>query len=213
MGAPLSLLAGALLVVIAAAVHPHVEGDGPAQLTVMASSAAWHAIHWAFLFGFVLCLAGLAGVASRYRGTAGEQAAVTGTAVAAFAYAAWLVIVAFMAGSGATLADAYRQADPGMTATHAVFLYDMVRPFALVAQRVAAFALGITTVLFGWALLRAGRDPRWLGWTGLIAGFAGVALALAYSEATRADQAAFVLPVLWQVAAGLTFLAVRPAAG
>lgn len=195
---------------VAAALHPHVMGDGPSQLAMVASSDAWPAIHWAFLFGFVLCLAGLAGVAGRWAGTPGEAAARAAVVVAAFAYSAWLVIVAFMAGSGATLAHTYVQAEPGLTATRAAFVYDMVRPFALVAQRVAAFALGIATVLFGWAALHGRSDPPWLGWSGVVAGSAGVTIAVAFSEATRADQAAFVLPVLWQVVAGVTLLARHP---
>lgn len=195
------------MVVIAAALHPHVDGDGPSQLATIAASDAWHAIHWAFLFGFVLSLAGLAGVADRWAGTPGRQMAGTGVVVAVFAYAAWLIVVAFMAGAGATLAQSYARAEPGLTATRAVFLYDMIRPFALVAQRVAAFALGIATLLFGWAVLRGRREPPWLGWSGVLAGLSGVVLALAFAETARADQAAFVLPVLWQVAAAVTLLA------
>ena len=132
--------------------------------------------------------------------------------VAGFAYTAWLVIVAFMAGAGATLAQTYARADPGLTATRAVFLYDMVRPFALVAQRVAGFALGVATVLFGWAMLLGRAEPRWLAWSGVVAGLSGVALALGFGETTRADQAAFVLPVVWQVAVAVTLLAWRPPA-
>jgi hypothetical protein len=209
LGAPLCLLAGAVLVVIAALLHPHLTGDGPSELGTIAGTDAWRAIHWAFLFGFVLCLAGLAGIAGRWIGTPGEGVARTAVVVLGFAYAAWLVVVAFMGGAGAALAQTYARADPGLTATRAVFLYDMVRPFALAAQRVAGFALGVATVLFGWAILQGRTEPRWLGWSAAVAGLSGVALALGFGEATRADQAAFVLPVLWQVAAAVTLLARR----
>jgi hypothetical protein len=207
VAAPLALLAGALLVTTAAALHPHVDGDGPTQLALVAACDAWPGLHWAFLFGFVLSLAGLAGVASRWASTAGRDAAWTGVVVAAFAYGGWVIIVAFMGGAAATLARSYVQAEPGLTATRAVFLYDMVRPFALWAQRVAGFALGVATVLFGWAALRGRGGPVWLGWAGVVAGLSGVLLALGFPETSRADQAAFVLPVLWQVAASITLLA------
>ena len=165
LGAPLCLLAGAILVAVAALLHPHVTGDGPSQLEAIAATDAWRAVHWAFLFGFVLSVAGLAGIAARWAGTPAAGTAWSAVVVAGFAYTAWLVIVAFMAGAGATLAQTYARADPGLTATRAVFLYDMVRPFALVAQRVAGFALGVATVLFGWAMLLGRAEPRWLAWS------------------------------------------------
>jgi len=79
-----------------------------------------------------------------------------------------------------------------MTATRAVFLFDMIHPFALTTQRVAGFALGVSTCsLLGCvrregvtALARYGR---------LAAGAIAMALAVAFPETTKADQAAFVL--------------------
>ena len=209
---PLCLLAGTLLIVTAAALHPVMQGNGAEQLLMIAGHDAWRAIHWAFLFGFVLSITGLAGVAAEHAGTAGEGPARVGITVAAFAYAAWLFIVAFMAGSAATLADDYVAGDPGLAATRAVFVYDTLHPFALAAQRVGACALGIATVLLGWAVVRAGTAPAWLGWLGVAAGLCAAALAVAFRETTRADQAAYVAPVLWQLLLAVTLLARRPTA-
>ncbi len=207
---PVSLLAGTLLIVVAAALHPDLTGgDGAAQLAAIARSDAWRAIHWSFLFGFALSLTGLMGVVSRHLGTAGEGAARAGVIVALLAYGAWTTIVAYMVGTGWTLAQNYIAAEPGMTATHAVFVYDMTRPFALAAQRLAGFALGISTYLFGWGAVQARVLPRWLGWAGIASGLVGVALAAIFGEATKADQAAFVLPVVWQLVAALVLLAQR----
>jgi hypothetical protein len=203
---PACLLAGALLAVVAGVLHPDLAGDGAAQLTTIAHCDAWRAIHWAFLFGFPLALTGLVGVVGAHVGTRGESAARAGLTVGTFAYAAWTVIVAFMAGTGWSLANSFAAADPGMTATRAVFVFDVVHPFALAAQRVAGFALGIATYLFGWSVLSGKVLPRWLGAAGIAAGLVGVALALAFREDTKADQAAFVLPVLWQVVAALVML-------
>jgi len=61
-----------------------------------------------------------------------------------------------------------------MTATRAVFAFDMLHPFALAAQRVAGFALGVATCLFGWGVLDGKVLPRWLGTAGVAAG--GIAL-------------------------------------
>lgn len=209
---PLCLIGGALLAVGAGAAHPHLRGDAAAQLTAIAQSDVWRVIHWAFLFGFPLALTGLAGVAARHAGTPGESAARAGLSVATFAYGAWAVIVAFMAGAGWSLARRYVAADPGTAAAGAIFLYDTIRPFGLAAQRAAGFALGLATYLFGRGVLSAKVLPRWLGTGGVAAGLMAIALALVFRDDTVADEAAFVLPVLWQVATGVVLLRGVPAA-
>src|SRR6266567_2207646 len=97
-------------------------------------------------------------------------------------------------------------ADAGLTATRAVFVFDMLRPFALDAQRVGGFALGLATALFGWGVLDGKVLPRWLGAAALAAGGVGIVLALVFREDTKADQAAFVLPVVWQLVTGVVML-------
>src|SRR2546421_11374817 len=54
--------------------------------------------------------------------------------------------------------------------------------------------------------------PRWLATGGLAAGAVAMALALVFREDTKADQAAFVLPVLWQLVTGAVglLLSARP---
>ena len=206
----LCLLAGTVLTVAAALLHPNLSGDGAAQLTMIAACDSWRAVHWAFLFGFALSLTGLVGVGERHVGTAGESATRAAATVGAFTYSVWTVIVAFMVGTGWMLARTYALSEPGLTATRAVFLYDMIHPFGLAAQRLAGFALGITTYLCGWGVLRGRLLPRPLAWLGLASGLIGMVLAAVFPEASRVDQAAFVLPVLWQGALGVTLLARGP---
>src|SRR5438309_5798105 len=171
----LCLLGGARLAVVAGALHPDVAGqDGPSQLAAIAQTGAWPAIHWAFLFSFPLSLIGLVGVVGRHVGTVGESATRAGFMLATFAYALWVIIVAFMGGAGWTLARSFATADAGMTATRAVFVFDMLRPFALAAQRVAGLALGLATVLFGWGMLGGKVLPRWLGAAGVAGGGGGL---------------------------------------
>ncbi len=196
---PLCLLVGALLAVVAGVLHPDLAGDGAAQLTTIAQCGGWRAIHWTFLFSFPLALTGLVGLARVHAGNPGESAVRAGLIVGTFAYGAWAVTVAFMGGAGWPLAHSFTVADPGMTATRAVFLFDMIHPFALATQRVGGFALGLSTCLFGWGVSDGKVLPRWLGTSGLAAGAVAMALALVFREDTKADQAAFVLPVLWQV--------------
>src|SRR5437660_2843334 len=196
---PLCLLVGALLAVVAGVLHPDLAGDGAAQLTTIAQCAGWRAIHWTFLFSFPLALTGLVGLARVHAGNPGESAVRAGVIVATFAYGAWTVTVAFMGSAGWSLAHSFTLAEAGMTATRAVFLFDMIHPFALATQRVAAFALGLSTGLFGWGVSQGKVLPRWLGTSGLAAGAVAMGLALVFREDTKADQAAFVLPVAWQV--------------
>ena len=203
---PVCLLTGALLTIVAGTLHPDLVGDGAAQLTTIAQCEAWRAIHWGFLFSFPLALTGLVGLARAHAGGSGESPVRAGLIVATFAYAAWMVIVAFMAGAGWSLARSFAMADPGMTATRAVFAFDMLHPFALAAQRVAGFALGVATCLFGWGILDGKVLPRWLGTGGVAAGAVAMGLALAFREDTKADQAAFVLPVFWQLVTAVAML-------
>ncbi len=196
---PLCLLVGALLAVVAGVLHPDLAGDGAAQLTTIAQCGGWRAIHWTFLFSFPLALTGLVGLARVHAGNPGESAVRAGLIVGTFAYGAWAVTVAFMGGAGWPLAHSFTVADAGMTATRAVFLFDMIHPFALATQRVGGFALGLSTCLFGWGVSDGKVLPRWLGTSGVAAGAVAMALALVFREDTKADQAAFVLPVLWQV--------------
>src|SRR5205809_784255 len=105
---PLALLVGSLFVVAAALAHPDLTGDGAAQLSVIARSEAWRAIHWAFLFGFALALTGLVGVMGMHVGTPGEAAARAGVLVASFAYGAGAV-AGGMRAAGRALAFAARR--------------------------------------------------------------------------------------------------------
>src|SRR2546423_7353326 len=167
---PLCLLVGALLAVVAGVLHPDLAGDGAAQLTTIAQCAGWRAIHWTFLFSLPLALTGLVGLARVHAGNPGESAVRAGLILGTFAYGAWTVTVAFMGSAGWSLAHSFTLAEAGMTATRAVFLFDMIHPFALATQRVAAFALGLSTGLFGWGVSQGKVLPRWLGTSGLAAG-------------------------------------------
>src|SRR6266581_1014932 len=165
-----------------------------APMTTIAQSRAWRAIHWTFLFSFPLALTGLVGLARVHAGNAGESAVRAGLIVGTFAYGAWTVTVAFMGAAGASLAHSFTVADAGMTATRAVFLFDMIQPF------------GLSTCLFCWGVFDGKVLPRWLATGGLAAGAVAMALALVFREDTKADQAAFVLPVLWQVVTATVML-------
>src|SRR2546423_4790964 len=181
---PLCLVVGALLAIVAGTLHPDLVGDGAAQLTTIAQCGAWRAIHWTFLFGFPLALTGLVGLARVHAGNPGESAVRAGLIVATFAYGAWTVTVAFMGGAGSSLAHSFTVAEAGMTATRAVFLFDMVHPFALATQRVAGFALGLSTGLFAWGVSEGKVLPRLPG-NGGAGGGAGPAEVAPWAQRVR----------------------------
>ncbi|HXF95625.1 MAG TPA: hypothetical protein VNI61_05940, partial [Gemmatimonadales bacterium] len=166
----LSLLSGALLVGVAGLRHPLLAGEGPQQLAVIAAASGWRAIHLALILGFVLVVAGLVGVALRHGETAGSGAARAGALLAVLGYGVALVGVLFMAGAAPALARAYAAAEPGLAATGAVFVYDMLHPFATLALRAGEFAVGLSTWALGWGVLRGGVLPRGLGVGGAGAG-------------------------------------------
>src|ERR1051326_4146012 len=98
---PFCLLIGSLITVVAGALHPDIVAlDGAGQLGVIAGSRARPAIHWGFLFSAPRAVVGLVGVVGRHVGAAGESATRAGVMLATFAYALWVIIVAFMGGAG-----------------------------------------------------------------------------------------------------------------
>src|SRR5439155_7595581 len=164
------------------------------------------AFPWPCWLGSPVAVTGLVGLGRVHAGNPGESAVRAGLIVGTFAYGAWTVMVAFMGAAGSSLAHSFTVADAGMTATRAVFLFDMIHPFALATQRVAGFALGLSTCLFGWGVVDGKALPRWLGTSAMAAGAVAMALALIFREDTKADQAAFVLPVLWQAVTAIVML-------
>ena len=208
---PLCLLVGAVLIAVNGVRHPMLDGDGASQLAIIAATPAWRTIHWGFLFGFALVITGLAWLASRYRNTEGEGAARAGICLATFGYAVFAAGVVFMAGAGTALADAMRRADLGLTGTHAVFIYDMLHPFAQSALRTGAFAISLATGAFGWALVTDRTQPKVLGYLGVAAGAIGAAVAIALDEAAYHTVLGAALATVWQIV--IAIVALLPARG
>src|SRR2546428_6115157 len=168
----LCLLVGSLLFGIACLSRPLLSGEGAAQLATVARTSAWRLIHWSLLFGLAFMYTGLVGVALRHTDTAGATPARAGVAVGAFAFSVWSINILFMVGAGWQLAHAYTASDTGLTGTHAVFVYDMLHPMGLAAERLATFGLGLVAYMFGWAIRNGGGWPEWLALGG--GGGAGV---------------------------------------
>ena len=208
----LCLLIGTLLFGIAGAVHPILAGDGAAQLGQVADLAAWRLIHWALLFGLAFMYAGLIGVSLRHNDTPGASPSRAGIRLGAFAFSVWSINILFMVGAGYQLAHAYRASDTGLAGTHAVFMYDMLHPMGLAAERLATFLLGFVCYTFGWGIRNGGVWPRWMAWFAWAVALVCAVVALVFSETLPYmffAQAAFVL---WLFVAALLLLLERRAA-
>jgi hypothetical protein len=203
------LLAGALAFGVAGLCHPILRGDGAEQLATIARTTWWPAIHWALLLGMPLMLAGLAGLAVRHRRTPGMDAAGVAVCVAAFGFAIWMLNILFMGGAARHLAHTYAAAEPGLAATHAVFVYDMLHPFGLVAERIATFTMGLACCMLGWGIHGGRVYAPWLAWSAFTVGVGCVVVALAVSETSVVLFYAQGALVTWMAAAGVAMLAER----
>src|SRR6266571_2415465 len=178
----LCLLVGALLFGGAGLMHPVLSGDGAAQLATIAQTGGWRLIHWALLFGLAFMYAGLVGVGLRHHDTAGSTPARAGALIGAFAFAVWSLNILFMVGAGWQLAHAYTTSDTGLTGTHAVFVYDMLHPMGLAAERLATFLLGLVAYMLGWAIRNGGVWPQWLAWVAWVVAVICGVVGLVFSE-------------------------------
>ena len=198
----ITLLLGSLAMTFAGLRHPHLVGDGPEQLALIAATARWRMIHGALAVGIVLAVTGLAGVMGRHAGTPGERAARVGSLAAAFGYVVLLVAVLFMQSSATALAHTYAEGSPGLAATHAAFTYDMLHPFALSAIRTGALGISLGLYVLGWAAATGGVLPRWLGFAGVAGGIVGVIGAAVGGDGSPLTVLGVAAATGWQVAAG-----------
>lgn len=203
------LVAGSVLIGVPTLFHPILVGDGTAQLTAIAATAGWRVIHLAIAFGYVLAVAGLAGVSGLDAVKSERSVVRIGASLSILGYAVSLVGVLFMLGAAHAMAGAF-QPHAGQVGTDVALLYDLLHPFALAALRVGAFAVSVGISALGWAV-KAGRSwPRWLGWLGLAAGLIGAVVAIFLSEHSPAIVTGIGLAVVWQLVVGVLLL-VRPA--
>src|SRR2546426_6576881 len=208
----LCLLVGSLLFGIAGLNHPLLSGEGAAQLATVARTSAWRLIHWSLLFGLAFMYTGLVGVALRHTDTAGATPARAGVAVGAFAFSVWSINILFMVGAGWQLAQAYTASDAGLTGTHAVFVYDMLHPMGLAAERLATFMLGLVAYTFGWTIRNGAVWPKWLAWMAWGVALVDGAVAVVFSEFSPILYYGQALFVIWVAATAVVMLAERRSA-
>ena len=203
------LLVGVLLFGIAGVMHPMLTGDGAAQLTTIARTSNWYLIHWALLFGLAFMYAGVIGVALRHNDTPGATPGRAAVRMGAFAFSVWSINILFMVGAGYQLARAYTASDTGLTGTHAVFVFDMLHPMGLAAERLATFMLGLVAYMFGWAIRNGRVWPLWLAWMAWVVAVVNGAVGLVFSEFLPYMYYAQALLVIWLTATAVVMLTER----
>jgi hypothetical protein len=203
------LLVGVLLFGIAGLMHPVLSGDGAAQLTTIAATRHWYQIHWALLFGLAFMYAGVIGVGLRHNDTPGATPGRAAVRMGAFTFAVWSINILFMVGAGWQLAHAFTTSDAGLTGSHAVFLYDMLHPMGLAAERLATFMLALVAYMFGWAIRNGGVWPKWLAWMAWLVAIANGAVAVVISEYAPIMYYGQALFVIWLAAVALIMLTER----
>lgn len=205
----LCLLIGTLLFGGAGAMHPLLTGDGAAQLGIISRTHGWRVIHWALLFGLAFMYAGLVGVSLRHNDTPGASPSRAGIRLGAFAFGVWVLNILFMVGAGYQLAQTYAAADAGLARTHAVFLYDMIHPFGLAAERLATFLLGFVAYTFGWGIRNGAVWPRWMAWFAWVVAVLCGSVALVFSETRNYMYYAQATFVVWLFFAAIMLLVER----
>jgi hypothetical protein len=208
----LCLLVGSLLFGLAGANHPLLSGDGAAQLARIAATRWWWTIHWALLFGLALMYAGLIGFALRHGETPGATPARAGALMGAFAFSVWALNILFMVGAGHHLAGAFTASDTGLAGTHAVFVYDMLHPMGLAAERLATFMIGVVAYMLGWAIRNGGVYPRWLAWAAFVVALANSAVAVVFDEFSPNMFYGQALFVIWLAVSAVLMLTERSSA-
>src|SRR5712671_5436178 len=189
----LCLLLGALLFGVAGLYHPMLSGDGAAQLATIAKTGSWRLIHWALL----------------HNDTPGATPGRAAVRMGAFAFSVWSLNMLFMVGAGYQLAHAYTASDTGLTGTHAVFVYDMLHPMGLAAERLATFMLGLVAYMFGWAIRNGGVWPKWLAWIAWVVAAVNGVVAVVFSEFSPIMYYGQALFVVWLAATAVVMLAER----
>ena len=202
----LCLLIGTLLFGGAGAMHPLLTGDGANQLGIVARTQGWRVIHWSLLFGLAFMYAGLVGVSLRHIDTPGSSPSRAGIRLGAFAFGIWALNILFMVGAGDQLARTYAAADAGLARTHAVFVYDMMHPFGLAAERLATFLLGFVAYTFGWGIRNGAVWPRWMAWFAWVVAALCGAVALVFSETLNYMYYAQATFVVWLFFASIILL-------
>ena len=192
----LLLLAGTLLLGVGSLLHPMLMGDAAAELTKIAASPHFRAIHLAMLAGSGLIIAG---VWVRALGSDPGEVLRFGIAFALIDLGLALNAydIAFMARAGSRLAEAYATGS-GTSAP----LFDAMHDVGLMYARFGNCIVALGALVLGVAERPTRRTSAMLAWLAA----AGGCIGLACPETSVLILAPVALLFAWQVVTGLAAL-------
>ncbi len=175
MARPLALvlLAGSLLLIVCAAVHPILPLTAQADLQLIGNTPHWYWIHLGLLHATGLIIAGI--WARCLRAHADERLGLT-VAFVIFGIGQALngVNIAFMAGAGTRFAAMYAEGADVQN------IYQALHGFAVMCGRLAGFLVAIAAGAIAATTATRPKEPRALvvlAWTACVAGLLGAFLA------------------------------------
>lgn len=189
----LFLLGGTALLGVGAMLHPMLTGDAGAELTMIAGTPRFRAIHLAMLAGSGLIIAGVWVRALACKPGEGFRFGIAfglidlGLALNAYD-------IAFMARAGTRLAAVYATGN-GTAAP----IFDAMHDVGLMYARLGNFIVALGALMLGAAELPTRRVSAVLAWTAAAGGLIG----LASPESSLLILAPIALLSAWQVLTGL----------
>jgi hypothetical protein len=196
------LLLGTVLLGIASAAHPMLDGDAAAQLRTIAGTRGWRAIHITMLVGSAAVITGLWArlTIAQPSSTVVDRLLIGVLAVLAIGIAMNALDMAFMVGAGARMAERFAAGDATMPA-----IFDVAHPIGRAAARLGNIVVAVAALVLG---LIEWEEPRstiraLLAWLAAAGGIVGVAF---FGDDSRLILAAVALLSGWQLAVALKAL-------
>lgn len=192
----ITLILGTALLGIGAAFHPMLGADAAEQLRTIAATPYWRSLHLLMLAGSGLVIAGIWVRLVTDRPPSG--ALVGALAVVSVGVALNALNIAFMAGAGTRMADAF-------AAGHAEVqsIFDATHPIGLMAARFGNFVVALGATALGWIEWHDPTRPRWLAWLAWLAAAGGFGGVIFFNEASRLALAAVALLSAWELATAI----------
>jgi hypothetical protein len=193
------LLFGVALLGVGAVFHPMLVGDAPHQLTVIAGTPYWRALHLAMLTGSA-CV--MIGIWARPLAGPREPSAIPALVVITVGLALNAFDIAVMASAGTRMAAAFAAGDMAIPP-----IYDATHLVGVMTARFGNGVVALGAVMLGWTewLTPSRRPSALLAWLAAIGGLIGV---LAFDETSRGILAATALLCGWSFVTGI--LTLRP---
>ena len=201
-----SIVAGAVLALVANVIHPDLPIGVRDAHALIASRGDWRGTHLAIIVAALLLAFGFAGITCACAGSGsgigrlGLLSIAVGTSVVA-------VSIGIDGFAEKTLADAWASAAaaqkaPYLTASMAIQLIHVGLFYVW-----AGIFWGVSFILYGWAMLESRAFPAWLGWIACVGGLL-VCIATAAQYLSPHDSVEISLRILllleslWAIALG-----------